>query len=51
MGRDPDKGDKIREDGGTDKETGSQVNNAYCPTCDVWYNTSNQGASNAHDGH
>lgn len=48
---DPDKGNKRREDGGTDKETGSAVNSAYCPSCNVWYNPSRDAAVAAHAGH
>lgn len=48
---DPDQGNKDRGDGGTDKSTGSAVNDAYCPTCEVWYNSSRQAAVDAHSGH
>lgn len=44
-------GDKEREQGGTDKSTGSQVNDAYCPACDVWYNTARDDQVIAHAGH
>jgi hypothetical protein len=44
-------GDSNREQGGTDKGTGSQVNDAYCPTCNVWYNTSRDDQVIAHAGH
>lgn len=48
---DPDHGNKDRSDGGRDKSTGSAVNDAYCPKCDVWYNSSRDAAVAAHSGH
>ena len=47
---DPGKGNKRREDGGKDV-TGSDVNDAWCVACDVWYNSSRDEAANAHAGH
>jgi len=47
----PDRGTKKRGDGGKDTTTGSAANDAFCPKCGVWYNSSRQAAVAAHEGH
>ncbi len=48
---DPAHGTKRRSDGGKDKVTGSAMNDAYCPRCAVWYNSSRADACRIHEGH